>query len=134
LLNVEWDALPDAEIVSYSQAAPQMVKSSYKAQPRIEDIVGKLDEPFSVTFLRLIDASGKKDSEIYNRANIDHSLLSKIRSNAHYAPSKQTVIAFAIALELTLDQTEDLLEDSTNRLRYSAVDTTQRRVRISMSH
>jgi O-acetyl-ADP-ribose deacetylase (regulator of RNase III) len=77
---------------------------------KLDDIIENLDEPFSVTLLRLIDKSGKKDSEIYNRANIDRRLFSKIRSNAHYAPSKPTVIALAIALELTLDQTGDLLE------------------------
>ena len=76
----------------------------------LEDLVGNLDEPFSATLLRLIDATGKKDSEIYNRANIDRRLFSKIRSNAHYAPSKPTVLAFAVALELNLEQTEDLLE------------------------
>jgi hypothetical protein len=85
--------------------------SAYAAPPlpHLDDIVGNLDEPFSAMLLRLIDKSGKKDSEIYNRANIDRRLFSKIRSNAHYAPSKPTVIALAVALELTLDQTEDLL-------------------------
>jgi hypothetical protein len=76
----------------------------------LDDLVGNLDEPFSKTLLRLIDTTGKKDSEIYNRANIDRRLFSKIRKNTHYTPSKPTVLAFAIALELNLDQTEDLLE------------------------
>ena len=59
--------------------------------------------------MRLIDATSKKDSDIYHRANIDRHLFSKIRSNAAYAPSKPTILAFAIALELTLAQTADLL-------------------------
>ena len=80
------------------------------AEAGLDDLVGKLDEPFSATLLRLIDATGKKDSDVYNRANIDRRLFSKIRSNAHYAPSKPTVLAFAVALELNLNQTEDLLE------------------------
>lgn len=76
----------------------------------LDDVIGNLDEPFAATLLRLIDATGRKDAEIYRRANIDRRLFSKIRSNANYAPSKPTVLAFAIALELTLDQTTDLLE------------------------
>ena len=75
----------------------------------LDDLVGNLDEPFSAALLRLIDATGRKDAEIYRRANIDRRLFSKIRSNTDYAPSKPTVLAFAIALELTLDQTADLL-------------------------
>jgi O-acetyl-ADP-ribose deacetylase (regulator of RNase III) len=110
LLDVERDALSDSEMVSYTQAMPQMREVTGAQPQNLQDIVGNLDEPFSATLLRLIDKSGKKDSEIYNRANIDRRLFSKIRSNAHYAPSKQTVIAFAIALELNLDQTVDLLE------------------------
>jgi len=75
----------------------------------LDDLVGNLDESFSATLLRLIDATGKKDPEVYRRANIDRRLFSKIRSNENYIPTKATALAFAVALELTLDQTVDLL-------------------------
>ncbi|MDR1688685.1 MAG: macro domain-containing protein [Clostridiales bacterium] len=76
----------------------------------LDDLIGNLDESFSETLLRLIDRTGKKDPEVYRRANIDRRLFSKIRGNKNYAPSKPTALAFAIALELSLSQTEDLLE------------------------
>jgi hypothetical protein len=78
-----------------------------------------LDEPFSTTLMRLIDDSGKKDSEIYNRANIDRRLFSKIRSDSAYTPSKSTIIALAIALELQLEQAEDLLKRAGYSLSHS---------------
>lgn len=59
--------------------------------------------------LHLIDRSGQKDSEIYKKANVDRKLFSKIRNNPDYKPSKATAIAFAIALELNLDETRDLI-------------------------
>ena len=117
LLDVEREALSDAEMSAMSVAIPIMAEEPiYKesaAVPisaRIDDLVGNLDEPFSATLLRLIDATGRKDAEVYNRANIDRRLFSKIRSNTNYTPSKPTVLAFAVALELTLEQTKDLLE------------------------
>lgn len=82
-------------------------KSSRKKT--LEDCLSKLEETFSERLLRLIDESGKKDSEVYKKANIDRKHFSKIRSNPTYTPSKKTVIAFAIALELDLDDAKDLL-------------------------
>jgi len=76
----------------------------------LDSLIGNLDESFSATLLRLIDAKGKKDADVYNRANIDRRLFSKIRGNEQYTPSKATVLAFAVALELSLDQTGDLLK------------------------
>ena len=75
----------------------------------LDDVLQNLDAGFSETLLKLIDRTGKKDSEIYKKANVDRKLFSKIRSNPEYKPSKSTAVAFAIALELDLEETRDLL-------------------------
>jgi O-acetyl-ADP-ribose deacetylase (regulator of RNase III) len=93
-----------AKVTVFSEMAAAPLSAS------LDNLIRNRDEPFSATLLRFIDATGRKDSEIYNRANIDRRLFSKIRSNAQYAPSKPTVLAFAVALELNLRQTGDLLE------------------------
>jgi hypothetical protein len=116
LLEVESMAMFEADISRLNTPLPIMtekameVSDTTRASAKLEDIIGKLDEPFSATLIRLIDEKGEKDSDVYRRANIDRRLFSKIRANKHYTPSKPTVLAFAVALKLTLDQTNDLLE------------------------
>ena len=92
----------------YEDAAPQYASASV-ASGNLDDLLAHLDAGFSETLLKLIDRSGKKDSEIYKKANVDRKLFSKIRNNPGYKPSKSTAIAFAIALELSLPETRDLI-------------------------
>lgn len=75
----------------------------------LDEALAHLDAGFSETLLKLIDRSGKKDAEVYKKANVDRKLFSKIRNNPDYKPSKPTAVAFAIALELSLPEMRDLI-------------------------
>lgn len=75
----------------------------------LADKLKQADAGFTETLLKLIDKTGKKDSEIYKRANLSKQHFSKIRNNPDYKPTKPTAIALALALELDLEATRDLI-------------------------
>ena len=101
--------VPASRTGSVCGDAVPAVMAAPAASLGLDALLKHLDAGFSETLLKLIDRSGKKDSEIYKRANVDRKLFSKIRNNPGYKPSKSTAIAFAIALELDLDETRDLI-------------------------
>lgn len=109
-----FDAAPCAPMAVPPEAKPKKAVGKgflpfSKAKPSLADLLAETDAGFSETLLKLIDQTGKKDSEIYTRANISRQHFSKIRNNPDYKPTKATALAFAIALELDLEQTRDLI-------------------------
>lgn len=106
----EEPTLSDESIAADMAMPAPMAMASVAAKKRsLEDLLHEMDDTFSEALLRLIDAKGKKDPEVYKRANIDRKLFSKIRNNPAYQPSKSTALAFAVALELNLDETKDFI-------------------------
>lgn len=75
----------------------------------LSDFLKQEDAGFTEKLLELIDNTGKKDSEIYKKANLSKQHFSKIRNNPYYKPTKPTAIALALALELDLEATKDLI-------------------------
>ena len=75
----------------------------------LDEVLGSAGESFQQRLFRLIDASGMDDVAVYKKANIDRKVFSRIRCKPDYKPKKKTAVAFAVALELDLPTTPDLL-------------------------
>ena len=106
-IDDEYDLFEDADAEAFY--APSYAPAFPSETMSLEDRLEHLDKTFQQYLFMLIDRRGLSDPDVYKKANIDRKHFSKIRSNVDYSPSKRTALALAIALELSLDETRDLL-------------------------
>ena len=107
------DEMPMAKCIQAPMRADAMMprkrETSSAAGKSLREYMKQMDRSFQEMLFDLIDESGMTDVECYKKANVDKRTFSKIKSNKDYKPSKQTVIAFAISLQLDMDTTQELL-------------------------
>jgi O-acetyl-ADP-ribose deacetylase (regulator of RNase III) len=109
----------DETQLSRSQMDELPASAAQPSKRSLADIVSQLDETFTQRLLRLVREKAQSEVPIYKKANIDRKLFSKIKKQPDYNPSKSTAAAFAIALELNLDETKDLLAKAGYTLSHS---------------
>ena len=104
----------DAEIIEEHDEIEELsdrpaMMGAVAASRSLDDVISQVSETWQESLFRLIDDKGFDDVEVYKRANVDRRLFAKIKKNREYSPKKVTVIAFALALELNLDETTDFM-------------------------
>ena len=80
-----------------------------RREKSLDEVLDGPGKTFQQRLFELIDASGMDDVTVYKKANVDRKVFSSIRCKKDYRPKKKTALAFAIALELDLPTTRDLL-------------------------
>lgn len=113
-VDTHWDSRREAlrsrrMAETWENSIPLTSSIAYDECLSLEDALKQIDESFSQMILRKIKEKGIKNSECYKKANVDKKLFSKIAGDIHYKPKKVTAVALAIALELPLDETKELL-------------------------
>lgn len=69
-----------------------------------------VEETFTQMLLRFMEEKHMTPPELYNNACLDRKLFSKIQSNIDYQPKKYTAVRLALALQLSPEETDALLE------------------------
>lgn len=107
----------------YNSDRIAMLMKSVTINSPLTDFHTKMDRMIDRTFvdklIYFINKKGMRDSQVYKAAYVDKRLFSKIMSNREYKPSKDTAIALAFALKLTLSEAEDLLSRAGYTLSHS---------------
>ena len=93
----------------HSNIEEPIILASMAAPRSLDDVVADLDKTFMEMVFTFADAKGISDVEVQHRANLDRKAFSKLKCGTTKNPSKPTALALAIALELNLDETKDLL-------------------------
>lgn len=109
----------ESRSIEFAATARCLEAASAPSPLSLDHVLSQIDESFSEAVLRLIDQKGLTDTACYKKANLDRKLFSKLRSDPQYRPSKNTAIALAVALELSLPDTEDLLRKAGFALSHS---------------
>ncbi len=108
--EIDESAIEEFDVSSMQKTKiTQTMNATIATNRKIDDLMNQLDETFSQRLLRMIDERGMTDAQAYSKAYVDRRHFSKIRNDVNYAPNKKTVLAFSIALELTVDEAKDLL-------------------------
>ena len=107
-----WRLEEEATPMLETAAAPPPPAAAPMAARSLESLMDNLGESFTTRLLRLIDERGLKDSTVYKQSNISRQHFSKIQCNRDYNPKKKTVLAFAVGLHLSEDETIDLLKSA----------------------
>lgn len=77
---------------------------------------------FSELLFSFVDEKGFTDSEVYKKVSIDRRLFSKIRCSENYIPKKDNIIKLGLALSLTKDEMDMLLNSAGYTLSTNNID------------
>ena len=112
-LQVREITMPNGITVTIDPGAPKIHYSIRSAPKSNKDILDKEElvpeDPFTKKLMRYMNEKMMTAPMVYKNAGYDRKFFSKILSDVNYHPRKYTIIRFALALQLDLQETNDLL-------------------------